>query len=109
MKRIPIRTINRLQRWTLVLLSYDSGITHVATQDFGYADILSRLIDPGSKPDDDFVIASVQMEDDVSATVDAALTALPVTFKHLQAATSWDKLLQEVIRHVQTGCPKPVK
>ncbi|XP_053687124.1 uncharacterized protein K02A2.6-like [Sabethes cyaneus] len=77
--------------------------------DFGYADILSRLIDPRAKPDDDFVIASVQMEEDVSATVNAALTALPVTFKHLQAATNKDKLLLEVIQHVQTGWPKSIK
>ncbi|XP_053698542.1 uncharacterized protein K02A2.6-like [Sabethes cyaneus] len=108
-KGIPIHTTNRLQRWALILLSYDFDITHVATQDFGYADILSRLIDPRAKPDDDFVIASVQMEEDVSATVNAALTALPVTFKHLQAATNNDKLLLEVIQHVQTGWPKSIK
>ncbi|XP_053692552.1 uncharacterized protein K02A2.6-like [Sabethes cyaneus] len=67
------------------------------------------LIDPQAKPDDDFVIASVQMEEDVSATVNAALTALPVTFKHLQVATNKDKLLLEVIQHVQTGWPKSIK
>ncbi|XP_055542937.1 uncharacterized protein K02A2.6-like [Wyeomyia smithii] len=108
-KGIPIHTTNRLQRWALVLLSYDFDNIHVATQDFGYADILSRLIDPRAKPDDDFVIASVQLENDVSVTVDAALTALPVTFKHLQAATDKDKLLKKVIGHVQTGWPKSIK
>ncbi|XP_055543365.1 uncharacterized protein K02A2.6-like [Wyeomyia smithii] len=49
------------------------------------------------------------LENDVSVTVDAALTALPVTFKHLQAATNKDKLLQKVIGHVQTGWPKSIK
>ncbi|XP_055523094.1 uncharacterized protein K02A2.6-like [Wyeomyia smithii] len=77
--------------------------------DFGYADILSRLIDPRAKPDEDFVIASVQLENDVSVTVDAVLTALPVTFKHLQAATDKDELLQKVFGHVQTGWPKSIK
>ncbi|XP_058817794.1 uncharacterized protein K02A2.6-like [Topomyia yanbarensis] len=108
-KGIPIHTTNRLQRWAIVLLSYDFEIKHISTQEFGYADILSRLIDPRAKPDEDFVIASVQMEDDISATVDAALNTLPITFKHLQAATNKDKQLQEVIPYVQTGWPNTSK
>ncbi|XP_058816520.1 uncharacterized protein K02A2.6-like [Topomyia yanbarensis] len=108
-KDIPIHTTNRLQRWALVLLSYDFEIKRISTHEFGYADILSRLIDPRAKPDEDFVIASVQMEDDISATVDAELNTLPITFKHLQAATNKNKQLQEVIPYVQTGWPNTSK
>ncbi|XP_055522549.1 uncharacterized protein K02A2.6-like [Wyeomyia smithii] len=41
---IPTYTANRLQRWALTLLLYQFDIRYVSTESFGYADILSRLI-----------------------------------------------------------------
>lgn len=55
------------------------------------------------------MVASVQLEGEISATIDAALTTLPVTFQHLQNATSEDKLLQTVIQHVKTMWPSTAK
>ncbi|XP_052561902.1 uncharacterized protein LOC120426364 [Culex pipiens pallens] len=89
--RIPVHTSNRLQRWALILLSYEFDIEHISTQDFGYADMLSRLIDARIKPDEDFVIVAIQLEDELAAAMDEALNILKV-------ATSNDKLLQDVIK-----------
>ncbi|XP_038121421.1 uncharacterized protein K02A2.6-like [Culex quinquefasciatus] len=108
-KGIPVHTSNRLQRWALILLSYEFDIEHISTQDFGYADMLSRLMDARIKPDEDFVIAAIQLEDELAAAMDEALNILPVTFKHLQVATSNDKLLQDVIKHVQSRWPGAIK
>ncbi|XP_055585150.1 uncharacterized protein K02A2.6-like [Uranotaenia lowii] len=108
-KGIPVHTTNRLQRWALILLSYDFEIKHISTDDFGYADVLSRLIDTKIKPEEDFVIASVHLEGEITATIDAAINVLPINFKHLQAATIKDKTLQTVIKFVQSSWPKSVK
>lgn len=47
---IPLYTANRLQRWALTMLLYDFRIEHISTDNFGHADILSRLINSHIKP-----------------------------------------------------------
>lgn len=64
-KGIPVHTANRLQRYALTLLQYDFKIEFKKTESFGYADVLSRLIGEHSKPDEDYVIASLQIEEDI--------------------------------------------
>ena len=73
-----------------------------------HRDVLSRLINRGSTPDEDFVIASVQLEQDVSTVLDLAVTELPVTFKRLQTATNKDDTLQAVIQVVRHGWPSAI-
>jgi len=41
---IAVHQANRLQRWAIQLLAYDFEISFVNTKSFGYADVLSRLI-----------------------------------------------------------------
>ncbi|XP_058449093.1 uncharacterized protein K02A2.6-like [Malaya genurostris] len=61
-KGIPIYTANRLQRFALNLLLYDFDIEYVPTHKFGNADLLSRLINQYVKPEEDYVIASLNLQ-----------------------------------------------
>ncbi|XP_040169841.1 uncharacterized protein K02A2.6-like [Anopheles arabiensis] len=105
-KGIPLCTANRLQRWALALLLYDFAIEYVATDNFGNADILSRLMDRHEKPEEDYVIASIQLEDDINHLVTSATQALPLNFKDLERGTQADPLLRKVFQFVQNGWPK---
>ncbi|XP_055526910.1 uncharacterized protein K02A2.6-like [Wyeomyia smithii] len=72
-KGIPPHTANRLQRWALTLLCYDFEIEYISTTQFGYADVLSHLIDSHTKSDEDFIIATIQLEEDVEVSLNEAL------------------------------------
>ncbi|XP_041787294.1 uncharacterized protein K02A2.6-like [Anopheles merus] len=65
MKGIPLHTANRLQRWALTMLNYDFEIQHVSTNEFGCADLLSRLIDQTIQPEEEYVIAALSIEEDL--------------------------------------------
>ncbi|XP_041775809.1 uncharacterized protein K02A2.6-like [Anopheles merus] len=73
---------------------------------FGNADILSRLMDRHEKPEEDYVIASIQLEDDINHLVTSATQALPLNFKDLERGTQADPLLRKVFQFVQNGWPK---
>ncbi|XP_062540765.1 uncharacterized protein K02A2.6-like [Armigeres subalbatus] len=85
-KGIPVYTANRLQRFALNLLLYDFDIEYVPTHKFGNADLLSRLINQHVKPDEDYVIASLNLEEDLRAVAQS---------------TQADPLLRTVYHHVQ--------
>lgn len=105
-KGIPVYTANRLQRWALMLLMYDFTIEYVATDKFGHADILSRLINRHVKPDEDYVIAAVTLEDDVRSAAFESFDVLPLSFKTVRDSTHTDPVLNKVYRYVQEGWPK---
>ncbi|XP_062704594.1 uncharacterized protein K02A2.6-like [Aedes albopictus] len=94
-KGIPVYTANRLQRWALTLLLYDFSIKYVSTESFGYADILSRLINTHVRPNEEYVIASIELEDTMEDIVKQSVAALPVTFKMIQAGTQSDTVLKQ--------------
>uniref|UniRef100_A0AAG5D9A3 RNA-directed DNA polymerase n=1 Tax=Anopheles atroparvus TaxID=41427 RepID=A0AAG5D9A3_ANOAO len=102
-KGIPTVTANRLQRFALTLLAYDFDIEYVRTDDFGNADLLSRLINTQAKPEEDTVIASI--ETDIKAMVISALHATPLHFADLIRETQKDPLLQKLIRYIREGWP----
>ncbi|XP_055605159.1 uncharacterized protein K02A2.6-like [Uranotaenia lowii] len=102
---IPVYTANRLQRWALTLLLYDFSIKYVNTNSFGYADILSRLINTHVRPNEEYVIASIELEDTMQDIVKQSVVGLPVTFKMIQAGTQSDAILKQVKQFVDTVWP----
>ncbi|XP_062703979.1 uncharacterized protein K02A2.6-like [Aedes albopictus] len=104
-KGVPLHTANRLQRWALSLLGFDFNVEYIATDNFGYADVLSRLISNHQKPEEEYVIATVNLEGDVSASLEECFTSLPVNFKMVRAATKKDSLLQQVIQYIDSSWP----
>lgn len=104
-KGIPVYTANRLQRWALTLLNYNFKIKYINTKEFGYADMLSRLIDQQQKPEEDFIVASVQLEEEIDCILQECHNNLPVSFKVIKNLTKRDSDLQKVIEYVQTQWP----
>ncbi|XP_052895733.1 uncharacterized protein K02A2.6-like [Anopheles moucheti] len=80
-KGIPTYTANRLQRFALTLQLYDMDIEYVPTGSFGNADVLSRLIQHHAKPEAEYVIASLELEEDL---------------RDVETATQADPLLRKV-------------
>ncbi|XP_058448854.1 uncharacterized protein K02A2.6-like [Malaya genurostris] len=107
-KGIPGYTSNRLQRWALTLLLYEFTIEHVPTAKFGNADILSRLISQHVRPEEDYVIASVSLENDLRSATQDALTVLPLSFRIVQQSTQFDPITKAVYRYLLDGWPKTV-
>ncbi|XP_040172372.1 uncharacterized protein K02A2.6-like [Anopheles arabiensis] len=107
-KGIPVYTANRLQRFALTLLLYDFEIEYVPTEKFGNADVLSRLMDKHEKPEQDFIIASIELDNDVGALVKNAAKSLPLAFEHVARESHNDPLLQVVYNYIQSGWPKNI-
>lgn len=108
-KGIPIYTANRLQRWALTLMSYDFTIKYVKTTEFGSADVLSRLIETNRQPAEEFVIASVQTENDIRDDISATLSKLPITYNMVVSATKNDKTLKQIKEYIINGWPDAAK
>ncbi|XP_053685585.1 uncharacterized protein K02A2.6-like [Sabethes cyaneus] len=108
-KGIPLHTANRLQRWALSLLGYDFNVEYVSTDNFGYADVLSRLISNHQKPEEEYIIAAIGLEDEVNAGLAECFTSLPVNFRMVSAATKKDAILQQVVQLINDGWHRKVE
>ncbi|XP_062704527.1 uncharacterized protein K02A2.6-like [Aedes albopictus] len=104
-KGIPVHTANRLQRWALIMLNYDFDIQYVSTNEFGCADMLSRLIDGSLRPEEDYIIAAVSLEEDMASILNTTIEAVPVSFPALRDATSKCEVLQQVKKYIVDGWP----
>ncbi|XP_058456315.1 uncharacterized protein K02A2.6-like [Malaya genurostris] len=108
-KGIPLHTANRLQRWALLLLGFDFNVEYIATDKFGYADVLFRLISNHQKPEEEYIIAAVNLEDDINACLEECLSTLPINYKMVRTATNKDALLQQVIQYIDSSWPNNSK
>ncbi|XP_055527892.1 uncharacterized protein K02A2.6-like [Wyeomyia smithii] len=106
---IPLYTANRLQRWAPTMLLYDFSIEYISTDHFGHADILSRLINSHIKPDEEYIIASLKVEEVLCNIVCHSIEYLPITYKTIAEETNQDRTLQKVIEFVQKGWPGDAK
>lgn len=98
-KGIPIYTANRLQRFALTLQLYDFTIQYVPTGLFGNADVLSRLIKNYAKPEAEYIIASLRLEDDLKFVAVQAINSFPLTFVDIQKTAREDSLLQKLCKY----------
>nr|XP_049467006.1 uncharacterized protein K02A2.6-like [Anopheles coluzzii] len=105
-KGIPIYTANRFQRFALTLLLYDFDIEYVETDKFGNADVLSRLINKHEKPEEDYVIASIELENDTAANLQSATNALPLAFCDIMRETQKDPVIRSLLNFIKNGWPK---
>lgn len=84
-KGIPTHVANRIQRWAITLMAYDFELHYTRTDEFGHADVLSRLIaDQRSGAEDELVIAEVRIS---SLFVDQVNASFPVSFQEIVRAT----------------------
>ncbi|XP_062557959.1 uncharacterized protein K02A2.6-like [Armigeres subalbatus] len=72
---------------------------------FGNADVLSRLISQHVRPNEDYVIASVILEDDIRSVASDTIKSLPLNFKIVQEATQSDPIIKKVYRYLNEGWP----
>ncbi|XP_052895692.1 uncharacterized protein K02A2.6-like [Anopheles moucheti] len=107
-KGIPVYTANRLQRFALTLQLYDFEMEYIPTDKFGNADLLSRLISRCEKPEPEYIIASIELEEVVSCVAIESLKSFPIHFREVATATRNDALLRQVYRYVKEGWPRGV-
>ncbi|RLU20774.1 hypothetical protein DMN91_007388 [Ooceraea biroi] len=102
---IPAHTASRLQRYDVILLAYDFTIQYVNTDNFGYADVLSRLIATYSPAVEDTVIAAIRMVGDEQCYAIDSANMLPIHFKDIQAATRACSVLRTLTGYISRGWP----
>lgn len=56
-KGISVHSSSRLQRWAITLMSYDFIVVHKKSENFGHADVLSRLVAHHQSPLETIVIS----------------------------------------------------
>ncbi|XP_029709184.2 uncharacterized protein K02A2.6-like [Aedes albopictus] len=92
-----------------MLLNYDFDIRHVSTNDFGCADMLSRLIDRSKQPEEDYVVAAISLEEDLVSIIHDTIDQVPVSFKAIQEETKADEALQTVLKFIRDGWPNDAR
>ncbi|VDL66057.1 unnamed protein product [Nippostrongylus brasiliensis] len=100
-KGVPVYTANRLQRWALLLKNYNFTINYTSTSNFGQADALSRLIAEQPVPEEDTIIATIEM--DAATIFINAVTKVPVNAKRIAEETAADPVLKKILESVTTG------
>ncbi|XP_055585149.1 uncharacterized protein K02A2.6-like [Uranotaenia lowii] len=66
---------------------------------------MSRLINTLVRPNEEYVIESIELEDTMQDIVKQSVEGLPVTFKMTQAGTQSDAILKQVKQFVETVWP----
>lgn len=104
-KGVPTHVANRIRRWAITLMAYNFSIHHIRTEDFGHADVLSRLIaEQREDQQEDMVVAEVRIN---QLFVKQIETAMPVSFADIERETKMDQVLPIVMKYVNNGWPAP--
>jgi transposase InsO family protein len=102
---IPIYTANRLTRWAWALAKYDFKIEYIGTTKFGHADVLSRLIGQYKVKDEEMIISTIQLEEDLVQVINESVSHVPLKFDDILLAQHNDDVCQQVIKHLRNGWP----
>lgn len=102
---VPGHVANRLRRWALTLSAFDFEIKFIGTNEFGHADVLSRLIS-NSADTGDLIIAEVRAEEEATAIVKSDMdNNMPVTFNQIADESARDPTLRQVATYTTSGWP----
>lgn len=82
------------------MLGFDFNVEYIATDNLGCADVVSRLISNHQKPEEEYVIATVSLEEDSNAKLKE-----PVNFKMVRTATKKDAVLQKGMQYSDSSWP----
>ncbi len=108
-KGIPVHSSSRLQRWAIALMSYEFVVQHKKSEQFGHADVLSRLIANHHSPLETIVISSIRVfECEVSRILVDAIRILPVTAENIANETKEDQLLSAVRTYLKSSWPTKI-
>lgn len=104
-KGVPVHTANRLQRWAIILIGYDFAIKFIGTDDFGHADILSRLIADRPPSQEDIIIANITAGEEVNIIEGELSSFSPVSFDTIRAETLKDDTLTVLKEYTTSKWP----
>lgn len=108
-KGIPVHSSSRLQRWAISLMSYEFVVDHKKSENFGHADVLSRLIANHQSPLETIVISSIHvLENEVNRILVDAIRILPVTAEIIEKQTKEDPLLVSVSNYLKSSWPTQI-
>ncbi|XP_054287559.1 uncharacterized protein K02A2.6-like [Macrosteles quadrilineatus] len=94
-KNIPTLAAARVQRWAIILSTYNYDLVYKKGSEIPNADALSRLPCGNNSCDDD--------EGEVNFF--AATDELPITYKEISTATRYDPILSKVLDFTMHGWP----
>ena len=103
-KSLPVMTLQRLQRWALIMMGYDYHIVYRKSADHANADALSRL-PIGNDPNFDKDESIVEIESEVNMLDSHVIINLPLSAKTTADYTREDPILAKVLQFVTNGCP----
>ncbi len=103
-KQIPQMAASRLQRWAIILASYEFDIVYQPTDEHGNADGLSRMPVGRDLPFEQLKT----LHQTVSTIQDEQIQRLPVTADTVREETQKDPLLKRVFEYTQNGWPNQV-
>ena len=103
-KSLPVMTLQRLQRWALIMMGYDYHIVYRKSADHANADALSRPA-IGSDPNFDKDESIVKIDNEVNMLDSHIILNLPLSEKTVADYTRKDPILAKVLHFVTNGWP----
>ena len=103
-KGLPVMTLQRLQRWALIMMGDDYHIVYRKSADHANADALSRL-PIGSDPNFDKEESIVEIDSEVNMLDSHVILNLPLFEKPVADNTRKDPILAKMLHFVTNGWP----